>query len=317
MPFPIDDKLVIAVASSALFSLGKADLIFRQQGEEAYRAYQREHLDDVLAPGVAFPFIRRLLRLNDRMPELRPFEVILLSRNAPETGLRVFRSIAAHGLDISRAAFFSGGAPHRYIGAYGASLFLSANQEDVRAAVDAGQPAGLVLDSTCADDTDDELRVAFDFDGVIADDDAERVYQQSASLAAFHASETAQRWTPLHPGPLAGMLTKLARVQQIERQLAQQNSAYRRTLRTAIVTARSAPAHERVITTLSSWGITVDESFFMGGIEKRRVLEVMRPHLFIDDQLTHLTARGVPNVHIPFGITNRRDPQVQTGPSST
>jgi len=304
MPYPIEEKFVIAIASSALFSLGEADQIHKILGEEAYRQYQEEHINEVLGKGVAFSFVRRLLKLNDRLPDQRPIEVILLSRNSPETGLRVFNSIKAHGLDITRAAFFSGGSPYPYIPAYGATIFLSTNANDVRGAIEAGYPAGLVLDSAVPDDDSEDLRLAFDFDGVVADDAAEQVFKAS-NLAGFHASEVAQRWQPMGPGPLKTMLEKLSRIQNLERIKAQSDPKYRKALRTAIVTARNAPSHERVITTLKSWGITVDEAFFMGGIEKKRVLEIMKPHLFFDDQLTHLTSDRVPMVHIPFGVANR------------
>ena len=185
----IEQKLVVAVASSALFDLGEADGIYVERGEDAYRVYQREHENDVLDPGVAFAFIRRLLLFN-RSPDDSPVEVILLSRNDPDTGLRVFNSIEAHGLDITRAAFLNGSAPFRYIPGFNASIFLSADARNVEEAIMAGYPAGLVLDSVINDDADDlELRVAFDFDGVVADDAAEQVFQ-AKGIEAFHRSET-------------------------------------------------------------------------------------------------------------------------------
>src|SRR5512145_2058993 len=174
MPYPIDQKLVIAVASSALFDLSESDKIFREEGEEKYRKFQEAHINAILSKGVAFPCIRRFLRLNQAFPEYSPVEVVLLSRNSPETGMRVMRSIEHYGLDITRAAFFSGNSPYAYIPAYNTSLFLSSNVHDVQQAIKAGYPAGRVIDTPVKDNEDDnELRIAFDFDGVIIDDEAE------------------------------------------------------------------------------------------------------------------------------------------------
>jgi 5'-nucleotidase len=308
MPYPIEKKLVIAVASSALFDLKESDAIFRSEGTDAYRKYQHEHQDDVLHPGVAFPFVRRLLGLNTEDPNEQPVEVILLSRNDPDTGLRVFKSIEAHGLNITRGAFLRGRSPYRYIGAFNASLFLSANETDVREAIIAGYPAGMVLDSAYEDKMDDnELRVAFDFDGVLADDEAEIVYQTTHDLDAFHMAETAKVLKAHNPGPVKELLHKIAKLQEHEREKAERDPTYTPKVRTAIITARNAPSHERMITTLRKWGIIVDETFFLGGVEKKRILEVFEPHIFFDDQRVHLdSASGlVPSVHVPFGITNQ------------
>ena len=307
MPYPIESKLVIAVASSALFDLSDSDTVFRQQGEERYRAYQREHQDNVLKPGVAFPFIRRLLSLNSADDPDKPVEVILLSRNDPDTGLRVFNSIQSYGLAISRGAFVTGRAPYRYAAAFNASLFLSANEKDVREAMLAGHPAGLVLASTYEDDmSDQELRVAFDFDGVLADDEAEIIYHETGKLSAFHEAEQRKVLKAHNPGPLKELLFKIASLQKRERQRAIVDPEYESRVRIAIVTARNAPSHKRMVTTLREWGIQVDETFFLGGIEKRRVLEVFAPHIFFDDQRVHLDAASglVPSVHVPFGIKN-------------
>jgi len=181
MPYPIEKKLVIAIASSALFNLEDSDRVFREQGIEAYKTYQLNNLDNTLEKGVAFPFIRRLLNLNKIFPDIEPVEVILLSKNNLETGLRVFRSIEKYGLQISRAGFLSGKSPFEYISAFNASLFLSANHEDVRLAIENGFPAGMVINSHIEDDeNDNELRIGFDFDGVLVDDQAEKVYQENS-----------------------------------------------------------------------------------------------------------------------------------------
>ena len=310
MAFQIEQKLVIAVASSALFDLSDSHRVYVDEGPEAYRSYQEAKRDDILGKGVAFPFIRRFLNINRCFPLDAPVEVVLLSRNSPETGLRVMRSIAHYGLDISRAAFMNGGTPYSYLPAFNASLFLSAHEEDVKQAIAIDYPAGLVLPSKIADPDDDvELRVAFDFDGVLADDESETVFKHSG-LAQFHAHETLHMARPHQPGPLADMFQKLAMMQRLEDVAQRRDPAYRKIVRIAIITARSAPSHERVVTTLRSWGVSADETFFLGGMEKARVLSVFRPHIFFDDQLTHLSSGPggtIPMVHVPFGVANRRE----------
>ncbi|MDN4039124.1 5'-nucleotidase [Massilia sp. YIM B02443] len=315
MPFPIEQKLVIGVASSALFDLSESHQVYLEQGPEAYRSYQEQQRDVVLERGVAFTFIRRFLSINKCFPQQTPVEVVLFSRNSPETGLRVMHSIAHYGLDISRAAFMNGKSPYAYLPAFNASLFLSANEEDVKSAIAVNYPAGLVLPSRIADseDLDDvELRVAFDFDGVLADDESETVFKRNNDLDEFHAHERLHVARPHQPGPLADLFQKLAMMQQLEREAERDDPDYRRIVRIAIITARSAPSHERVVTTLKSWGVSADETFFLGGMEKARVLSVFKPHIFFDDQLSHLRAGpggAIPMVHVPFGIANRRAPE--------
>ena len=309
MPFQIEHKLVIGVASSALFDLTGSHQVYLDSGPDEYRKFQERHLDAILEKGVAFPFIRRFLNINKRFPRQAPVEVVLFSRNSPETGLRVMRSIAHYGLDISRASFTTGKSPYAYLPAFNTSLFLSANEEDVKNAIEANYPAGLVLPSKIVDDDDDaELRVAFDFDGVIADDEAETVFKTNG-LDEFHAHEALHIDRPHQPGPLADMFQKLALMQRMEERMEKRDPNYRRVLRIAIITARSAPSHERVITTLKSWGVSANETFFLGGMDKARVLSVFKPHIFFDDQLTHLKSSPggtIPMVHVPFGIANRR-----------
>lgn len=308
MTYPIHNKLVIAVASSALFDLSESQAVFEQQGLEAYRHYQQKHAHRLLPKGVAFPFIRRFLSINTVFPEQLPVEVVLLSKNDPATGQRVFNSIREYGLAISRAGFLSGKTPFAYMPVFNVSLFLSANDTDVSAAVQAGFPAGTVLSSHAVDDVNDhELRIAFDFDGVLADDEAEAVYQRSESVSEFHQHESNKKDLPHGSGPLGDLFRKLSLLQALELEKTKANPSYQRILRIAIVTARSAPSHDRVVTTLLNWGVMPDETFFLGGIDKRRVLEIMKPHIFFDDQLRHLTsvAGDIPSVHIPFGVRNR------------
>ena len=305
MPYQISKKLVIAVASSALFDLSESDSVFRHQGASAYRRHQEEKIEEPLRKGVAFPFIRRFLSINNNF-ESKPVEVVLLSRNSAITGKRVFRSIQHHGLEISRAAFLEGKSPYPYIPAFNASLFLSGNDADVIDAINCQYPAGTVLPSNVVDDLNDgELRIAFDFDGVIADDTSERVYK-SGEIQAFYDHETDKKALPHEPGPLGPLFRKLSVIQRLEDRALRERSDYQRIVRTSIVTARNAPAHERLITTLESWGVNTNETFFLGGMEKQRVLQILRPHVFFDDQRSHLESEGgdIPMVHIPFGIAN-------------
>ncbi|MGF6704441.1 5'-nucleotidase [Pseudomonas frederiksbergensis] len=309
MAYPIERKLVISVASSALFELSESHQIYLTKGIEEYRLHQERNLDIPFAKGVAFPFIRRFLSINKAFPKQTPVEVVLLSRNSPETGVRVFRSIKHYGLDISRAAFMTGRSPHQYIPAFNASLFLSANELDVQSAIDENYPAGVVLPSTVYDDElDTELRVAFDFDGVIADDEAESIFKKNNNLDEFQAHEHENQAVPHQPGPLADLFKKLSFMQKLEEKRLKEDPSYKKILRIAIVTARNAPSHERVVTTLKEWGVSADESFFLGGMDKGRVLTVLKPHMFFDDQRSHLKspAGDIAMVHIPFGIANKK-----------
>jgi 5'-nucleotidase len=306
MPYPIDKKLVIGIASSALFNLKDSDKVFRELGEDKYREYQREHRNEILDKGVAYPFIKRFLKLNDVFKEQQPVEVVLLSHNDPDTGLRVFNSIKHYNLNISIAAFTTGKSPYVYMPAFNVALFLSANEEDTVEALKLGYPAGTVLPSTFEDDeSDDELRIAFDFDGVIADDEAEKIYKKDG-LDKFLASEEAKSNESHNPGPLGPLFKSLSTFQAMEKKRQIKDLDYKRILRIAIVTARSAPSHERVVTTLREWGINPDETFFLGGIDKSRVLEILKPQIFFDDQKGHIesTSGVTPSVHIPFGIAN-------------
>ncbi|MEU3029467.1 5'-nucleotidase [Streptomyces incarnatus] len=307
--YDLANRLVVGIASSALFDLRESDAVFREQGEEAYRAYQEENRDDTLRPGVAFAFIRRLLSLNDLGEPGDPLvEVIILSRNDPDTGLRVMRSIQAHELPISRAVFMQGRSPYKFMPALNMSLFLSANGDDVREAVAAGLPAGHVLGAAYPDDAADrELRIAFDFDGVLATDAAEQVYQ-SGGLEEFRAHELRNAATPHDAGPLRDFLAGVNRIQNREEERRRTHPDYEVRVHVSIVTARNAPAHERAVNSLKQWGVRVNGAFFLGGIDKGAVMKVLDPHIFFDDQVTHLesTARTTPSVHVPFGEINAR-----------
>jgi 5'-nucleotidase len=316
MAYPIEKKLVVAVTSRAVFDMSEANAVFDEKGIEPFKHYQLSRLDEPLAPGVAFPFIRRLLRLNGVYKEQRPIEVVVLSRSDPASGRRFYRSCKHHGLDITRGAFLSGKSPYPYIRSFNASLFLSANEDDVIGAVKANLPAGLVLPSKAVDDhTDHELRVVFDFDGVLADHEAESVYQQYKDLDLFMEYEMRKASAPHNPGPLKDLFTKIGFFQKLEAKRAAEEPGYLPAVRVAILTARNAPANERVITTLESWGMSATETFFMGGIQKRRVLEEYKPHIYFDDQLGHLkpSSESIPSVFIPFaGDSALKQPTKET-----
>jgi 5'-nucleotidase len=318
MAYELTERLVVGVASSALFDLTESDAYFRKHGEAAYRTYQDEHLDDQLPCGVAFPFIQRLLQLNDLRPDSPLVEVIVLSRNDPDTGLRVMRSVASHGLLISRAIFTQGRAPYDYLGALEISLFLSAHRPDVDEAIRLGFPAGHVLPSQAEYDDDQSLVVAFDFDGVLADDESERRYRDGG-LGPYQQHESIHKLEALGKGPLQPLLADLNKIQSLEEAKRAEDADYTPRLRIALVTARNAPAHERTIRSLRDWGVRVNDVFFLGGIEKARVLQVMRPHIFFDDQMTHLKGTGLDDaavdivgVHIPYGIANETEDSTET-----
>mgnify|MGYP003091156307 FL=1 len=304
MPYPIEKKLVIAVSSSALFDMQESDAIFRQDGEKAYREYQRKNIDSPLRTGVAFSFVKRLLSLNASFQEEQPIEVILFSKNSPETGLRAFRSIQHYKLNISRACFSSGNSNYQYLPAFNSTLFLTTNIEDAKEALSNGITAGVVGKQDIHDSNEEGLCLAFDFDGVIADDSSEKVYKEQG-LEAYQAFEQEDGTHPLKSGPIAELLKRISSFQKLERAKAQKNPSYKRLLKTAIVTARNAPAHERVVFTLINMGIEVDEVFFMGGVEKARLLNILKPHIFFDDQTSHLeNIKDTAGVHIPFGVAN-------------
>lgn len=307
MPYELDNRLVIGVASSAVFDLRESDAVFRTDGEERYRKYQEQNLHVPLPKGIAYPFIKRLLALNDLNASDPLVEVMLLSRNDPDTGLRVMKTIEHYGLPMTRAIFMQGRSPYDYIPALNIALFLSGHKPDVEAAIGLGHPAGQVLDSKFDDDEDDKtLRIAFDFDGVLAGDESESVMQASG-LTAFHDHEVKNVMQPHNPGPLKEFLVRVSKIQSAEESHKKQNPEYENRIRVSIVTARNAPSHERALKTLKSWGVMANDAFFLGGIEKGRVLGVLRPHIFFDDQSGHLQSASavVPSVHIPFGVTNQ------------
>jgi len=293
-----DDSLVIGISSRALFDMGESHAVFETQGLEAYAAYQVEHEDAFLQPGVAFPLVRKLLALNDDLGGQPRVEVILLSRNSADTGLRIFNTIEHFGLRIERAAFTNGASPWRYMEAFGADLLLSTNAADVRRALEAGYAAATILPGGASSRDSGQLRIAFDGDAVLFSDEAERVYQERG-LEAFADSERAAANQPLSGGPFKHVLEALHRIQ----------SAFpieNNPIRTALVTARSAPAHKRVVLTLREWGIRIDEALFLGGRSKGEFLKAFGADIFFDDQQVHIESAKahVASAHVPTGVVN-------------
>lgn len=298
MPYSLEDKLVIAVSTSAVFDFSEADRVFREGDENAYRQFQRDRLDEIGEPGVAFSLVRKLLRINDG--DRVGVEVVFVSKSDPFSGLRGFRSAREHGLDITRGIFTRGRSPFPYVKPLNPVLFLSTDEEAVRESLAAGIPAARVGSQApqVVDRNPDELRIAVDGDGVLFDDGSERVFQQFG-IETFHDHELRNASVPLSPGPLRPFVEGLRKIQ----------ASHGLQTRIALVTARNAPSHERALRTLDSWGIDVDEAFFLGGLTKAPFLKEFGPDLFFDDQLAHLTpAEGIAAVaHVPFGITNPPD----------
>ncbi|MGH8109731.1 MAG: 5'-nucleotidase [Arenimonas sp.] len=299
LPPNSNNKLVVAISSRALFDLEESHSLFEREGLQVYQQFQREREDEPLEPGIAFPLVKKLLALNQHgNPKLPKIEVILLSRNSSDTGLRIFNSIELYGLEIVRAAFTNGTPPFPYIQPFGAQLFLSTHVEDVRNALAAGVAAATILPSKAPDTTHDQLRIAFDGDAVIFGDESERISQEQG-MEAFALYEREQAQTPLSGGPFRGFLSALHEIQ----------SAFPPELspiRTALVTARSAPAHKRVILTLRQWGVRLDEALFLGGREKGPFLQAFGADIFFDDSHHNVESarQHVATGHVPHGVSN-------------
>jgi 5'-nucleotidase len=294
----LTDKLVVAISSRALFDFEEENTVFETANDQAYMRLQLQRLEQPAKVGVAFRLVQKLLKFNDDAQKL--VEVVILSRNDPVSGLRVFRSVRGAQLGIERGVFTRGRTPFSYLHPLKANLFLSANVDDVKAALNAGFPAALVYTQSRNEDSHpDEVRIAFDGDAVLFADEAERVYQ-SHGLDAFQTHEATNVGRPLPPGPFKPLLEALHRLQQVSA------NATPVRLRTALVTARSAPAHERAIRTLMDWNIAIDEAMFLGGLEKGPFLREFEPDFYFDDQTRHVesASRHVPSGHVPHGIAN-------------
>ncbi|HVK33562.1 MAG TPA: 5'-nucleotidase [Burkholderiaceae bacterium] len=298
MPATLDGCLVVAISSRALFDFEEENRVFEAHDDRAYMRLQLERLERPARPGVAFSLVNKLLAFN--AGDKRRVEVVILSRNDPVSGMRVFRSCQHYGLPVERGVFTRGESPWRYLKPLAANLFLSTNEADVRQALVAGVPAARVAaHSARATDTHPtEVRIAFDGDAVLFSDESERVFQ-SDGLAAFQAHERDRASLPLTPGPFKPFLEALHRLQR--------EPAGPMRVRTALVTARSAPAHERAIRTLMAWQIDVDQAMFLGGLPKGTFLREFEPDFFFDDQTGHVdnAAPHVPAGHVASGVSNR------------
>jgi 5'-nucleotidase len=300
MPYTIEGKLVVAISSRALFDFEEENRVFDAEGERAYIDLQYSRMNVPAKEGVAFRLVKKLLAFNSGDAQL--VEVVILSKNDPVSGLRIFRSAERAGLKLERGVFTRGRSPYRYLDALKANLFLSANEQDVMGALDARFPAARVLpESAQAGGRHvEEVRIAFDGDAVLFSDEAERVFQRDG-LDAFTRHETTHALKPLPPGPFKPLLEALHRLQ------AASGTDVPMRVRTALVTARSAPAHERAVRTLMDWNISVDEALFLGGLDKGEFLKAFQPDFYFDDQRGHVASASqhVATGHVPFGIANK------------
>ena len=294
MPYNLSDLLVIGISSRALFNLEKENQIYKEQGLEKYIQYQLEHENEILQPGTAFPLVKGLLALNDPKKD-RLVEVIIMSRNSPDTGLRIFNSIEHYNLDITRAALSGGEALAPYLEAFDIDLFLSKAEKDVQVAVDAGVAAAMLYNPPDDNSADgDKVRIAFDADAVLFSEESEAIYRDKG-LEAFYENERRNVDRPLAEGPFAKLLKTLGCIQQ-------EFEPADAPVRIAIVTARNSPAHERVIKTLRAWGVRVDAAFFLGGVSKDKILKAFKAQIFFDDQEVHLglASAVVPSGKVPY-----------------
>ncbi len=296
MALCLDNKLVVGISSRALFDLEEENKIYVENGLDAYTNFQREHENDILKPGTAFPIIKALRNLNSEGHYLT--EIIIMSKNSADTSLRIFNSIEHYGLGISRAALVGGAPIAPYLGAFRTDLFLSANESDVQEAINANIAAGLICSHTDLPiDPNKEIKqikIAFDGDAVLFSDESEMIYQKDG-LEAFAAHEQANAKNPLPEGPFAKLLKTISLLQK---EFPKDTAP----IRTALVTARNAPAHERVIRTLRAWDVRIDEAFFLGGIQKSEILKAFDANIFFDDQATHVdpASKLVPAARVPY-----------------
>ena len=300
MTYDLSNYLVIGVSSRALFDLNKENEIYENEGLEAYCQYQLEHENDVLKPGTGFALINSMLRINQIDTSTRRTEVVIVSRNSADTSLRISNSIDHYNLDITRAAFTGGEPVARYLNALDVDLFLSATEEDVQAAVESNVASGLIYDGPSSNPQDplEQIRIAFDGDAVLFSEESEMIYQREG-LEAFIEHEKINAEKPLPEGPFAKLLKTLSFLQFDLNNIKQQEIS---PIRTALVTARNSPAHERVIRTLRTWNVRIDETFFLGGVSKDRILAAFSPHIFFDDQHHHCDAASklVPTARVPY-----------------
>lgn len=298
MAYDLENRLVVGVSSRALFDLSYENTIFEADGVEAYCKYQVEHENEVLHPGPGFPLIKALLNLNRLPGKEGSVEVIIMSRNSPDSSLRVFKTIEHYGLEITRAVLASGASLAPYLTAFKTDLFLSAYEDDVQSAIDSNIAAGIIctegLHTYDCDHQIRQIRIAFDGDAVLFSDESEKIYQEQG-LGAFEENEIRKANSPLKAGPFAKFLKTLSKLQA-------DFTVQEAPIRTALVTTRCAPTHERVIRTLRAWNVRIDEVFFLGGVRKKDVLKAFGAHIFFDDQTVHTVPASevVPAARVPY-----------------
>ena len=310
MAYDLENRLVIGVSSRALFDLTTENEIFCSQGIDAYCSYQVEHEKELLMPGNGFKLIEALLNINKIPGQEGRVEVIIMSHNSPDTSLRVFNSIAHYGLNISRAVLASGASLTPYLEAFHTDLYLSADEEDVQSAIDCGIASGIICcdEIRASEKSEDisQIRIAFDGDAVLFSDESEQIYREKG-LEAFEENERLQAENPMKQGPFAKFLMTISDIQS-------EFMPDQAPIRTALVTARSAPAHERVVRTLRAWNVRIDEAFFLGGVAKTQILKAFGAHIFFDDQAVHTrpAAEVVPSARVPYkqkvGREHDKDP---------
>lgn len=295
MGVDLSKVLVVGISSRALFDLASENQIYEQQGLEVYREHQRDNEDVDLKPCAGFPLVKAMLRLNKLVEGDRRCEVVLLSKNHPDISMRIFNAIRRHDLDITRTALVGGAALAPYLHGFDVDLFLSKDHADVQAAVNAGIAAAIIYDAPESFEADlQQIRIAFDGDAVLFSDESERIYKEKG-LEAFLEHEKENARQPLREGPFAKLFRAIAILQA-------EFDPASAPIRTALVTARNSPAQERVIRTLHLWGVRVDEAFFLGGVQKDRILQAFRPHIFFDDQDVHVepASKVVPAARVPY-----------------
>lgn len=295
MGYDLDNKLVIAISSRALFNLEEENEIFEKLGLNEYYDYQIKNEDKLLQKGTAFRLVNNLLKINDDFPSNKQVEVIIMSRNNAATSLRITKSIQMYKLDIQRSAWSGGNDISKYLKAFKVDLFLSANENDVRAANDIGIASAKILPFVNDEElNDDQVKIAFDGDAVLFSDESEYIYK-TQGLEAFLEHETKNANNNLPDGPFAKLLRVISNIQS------KYNNEHT-PIRTALVTARNSPAHERVIRTLNAWNVRIDESFFLGGMDKFEVVKAFGADIFFDDQDTHLesTSKSTPSAKVPY-----------------
>ena len=304
MAFDLEHRLVIGVSSRALFDMSMENEIFERQGVKAYCDYQLEHENEIMKPGPGFALVKALLDINKMPGQEGRVEVIIMSRNSPDTSLRVFNTIKEYGLDITRAVLASGASLAPYLSAFKTDLFLSAYEDDVQTAIDSGIAAGIICSDgihTYEQDCElSQIRIAFDGDAVLFSDESEQIYQ-SDGLEAFAENEKKNAENPLEAGPFAKFLKTIS---DLQKEFDQDAAP----IRTALVTARNAPAHERVIRPLRAWNVRIDEAFFLGGVQKKDVLKAFGAHIFFDDQAVHTgpASEVVPSARVPYKMSGKK-----------